>query len=168
MSYLIVKSNVNFKKLANNYKEAVDKALENIADDSSDKTRNNLNKSKSILGGTLDPLAEKTIEARKRGIYWEGSGTGRRGEDFKPTQRTGIKNVGGSKPLIYSGNLINSIQSNKNKMNFAGYGKKHHEGYDVKGNVKQWQVPSRPFIQSDIKDKTKKKFVEDLEKKLKK
>ena len=54
MSYLIVKSNVNFKKLADNYKDAVDKALENIADDSSDKTRDNLDKSKSFLGFLQD------------------------------------------------------------------------------------------------------------------
>ena len=115
--YLIIKSNVDFTKLSRDYKESVDKALENIAIDSSDKTRDNLDKSKSITGGQLEPLSKLTKALRKRGVYWEGGGTGLRGVGFKPDfLKTGLPNKGGDKPLVYSGSLINSIQGKDNKM----------------------------------------------------
>ena len=56
--YLIIKSNISFAKLSRDYKKSVDKALKNIATDSSDKTRDNLDKSKSITGGQLEPISK--------------------------------------------------------------------------------------------------------------
>lgn len=168
MKFIKFKTNFSFPKLLTNLDKIVDNTLKNATKSSTKKTKLNVSTSKDIHGAPFEPLADATLGARQRGIFWEGDGMGRKGESFQPTILKSLGKTSKKTPLQYSGNLLKSIKSKNNKMTMAGYGKLHHEGYDVSGSAADWKVPARPFIQAEIDDKTRDLFVKDLEKNLKK
>ena len=168
MKYIKFKTNFSFPKLLTNVDKIVKKAINNAAKSSSNKTQSNIAASRDIKGAPFEPLAEATLTQRQLGKFWEGDGKAIKGQFFQPTILKELGRTQSKKPLNYSGNLLNSIKAKKNTMVMAGYGKLHHEGYDVNGNLKDWSVPARPFIQAEVDDKTIDLFVKDLEKNLSK
>ncbi len=166
MKFIKFKTNFSFPKLLTNLDKIVDKTLGNAAKSSSNKTKSNIELSKNIKGAPFEPLSDTTLAARQRGIFWEGDGRGRKGEFFQPTILKTLGKTSSKTPLKYSGNLLKSIKAKKNTMTMAGYGKLHHEGYDVDGSFSDWSVPARPFIQAEVDDKTVDLFIKDLEKSL--
>ena len=170
MKFIKFKTNFSFPKLLTNLDKIVDNALNNAAKNSSNKTQSNIVASKDIHGAPFEPLAERTLSIRDRGLFTEGDGEIKRTGNVKRfTPKFVKKDLGKPKsnnPLHYTGNLLDSIKAKKNTMTMAGYGKLHHEGYDVDGNVNDWKVPARPFIQAEVDDKTVDLFVKDLEKNL--
>ena len=166
MKFIKFKTNFSFPKLLTNLDKIVDKALKNAAESSTKKTKSNISTSRDIYGSPFKPLAEATLDKRSRGVFWEGDGVGRRGEFFEPTILKSLGKTNKKTPLNYSGNLLESIKSKKNKMSMAGYGKLHNEGYSVNGNAADWKVHERPFIQAEVDDKTVDLFVKDVEKNL--
>ena len=160
------KFNFSFSQLSSRLNDIIDNALNNTAKSSSNKTKSNISTSKDISGTMLKPISDTTLNARKRGIFWEGDGKGIKGQFFQPTILKQLSKTSDKTPLKYSGNLLNSIHSKKNTMKLAGYGGLHHEGYEVRGNVNSWSVPSRPFIQAEVDDKTIDLFIKDIDKNL--
>ena len=53
--------------------------------------------------------------------------------------------ITGTLPLKATGNLYNSIKSDKNKISYAGYGKKHQEGYEVVWKKRKRTIPPRKW-----------------------
>ena len=160
------KFNFSFSQLSSRLDNIIDNALNNTAKSSSNKTKSNISTSKDISGAALEPLSKTTLTQRQLGQFWEGDGQGVKGEFFKPTILKNLTKTSNKTPLKYSGNLLNSIKAKKNTMTMAGYGGLHHEGYKVNGNVHSWTVPSRPFIQAEIDNKTIDLFVKDIYKNL--
>ncbi len=166
---IIAKSNFSFSQLSLKLNDIINRVLNNSAKSSSNKTKSNILQSKDVTGGILDELAEITHERRADGVFWEGDGETKRFGNTKAWRAKFLKKnlkPQSTKPLHYTGNLLNSIRAKKNTMNLAGYGGLHHEGYKVSGNAKSWTVPSRPFIQAEVDDKTINLFIKDINKSL--
>lgn len=53
--------------------------------------------------------------------------------------------ITGTLPLKATGNLYNSIKADKNKISYAGYGKKHQEGYEVVWKKRKRTIPPRKW-----------------------
>ena len=160
-----ITTNVSFDKLLNKIPEILDVSLNRIANDSAKLSKSNINKSVDFQGTPLKGLSEASINTRNRG--------GLVGTNIPLNKRksSGLNNIGGSKPLKYTGNLFNSIKANKNFLTMAGYAKDHFEGFTFTqrkqtGGVFKASVPPRPFIASEISKKTKDSFFKDLEKSL--
>ena len=75
-------------------------------------------------------------------------------------------------PLKASGKLYNSIKQNKNNLEMLYYGFKHEKGFITRPNsmIPNKKVEARPFITTTAKNKEKldKKFIQDVNKALKK
>ena len=166
-----VTSNVSFTKLLNNLPKILDKTLNNVAKDSADLSKSNID-NESGNNVPFKSLDELTINVRKRGVYWEMQHNVRRRGKTKiviPIHiKKGLANIGGNKPLKYTGNLYNSIKAKKNVLTIEGYGGLHNDGYEIQGHSKKISIPARPFIETIVGEDTKDKFLEDLEKNLKK
>ena len=70
---------------------------------------------KNISDG-LRPLKKASIEARKKGHYWGG-------KKVTPTTST--------KPLIYTGSLLNSIKWKDDGVEMNEYGLFHQKGFEI-------------------------------------
>ena len=160
-----ITSNISFSKLSSNINKIIDKALERAASDSSEVSKLNIMNSSDPYGGSLAPLKEATIRTRKQGLL--------RGDAIpiqkrKKAATSRLTNVGGDKPLFYTGELYKSIKSKKNVLSMAGYGMQHHRGFFfTSGNIRTSIIP-RPFIEPLIGEESKDLFIKDIEKALKK
>ena len=85
-------------------------------------TRDNLKE------GKIRKLRPASIEARKRGHYWKG-------KKVTPTTST--------KPLVYTGELLNSIRVVDKGIEMWDYGLNHHEGFTLPQGT---PVKARPFL----------------------
>ena len=160
-----VKSNVSFSKLLNNLPKIIDKCLNGAAKDSAKLSKSNIDKSIGFDKVKLAPLSIGTESARARGALV--------GHNIPLNRRklSGLQNIGGDKPLKYTGNLYNSIKAKKNNLTMAGYAKEHFEGFiffqpKQTGGMFKREVPPRPFIETSIDKKTKDTFINDIDKAL--
>lgn len=164
-------SNVDFNKLITNLTKITNKALSNAAKDSSEVTKINIQNSNDNKGGMLKPLSKVTKNVRKNGSL-RGNIIPKNKRQFALFKR--LPNVGGEKPLFYTGALLSSINSKKNNLVMAGYGAEHNEGFTFQttslqtGKTVSRDVPPRPFIEFFVSDKTKDIFLKDLDKGLSK
>lgn len=112
-----------------------------------------LESKKSIKKGNFTPLQPVTLKIRE------------------------LRGRPSSKPLIDTGELLNSVRSEKNAMSFKGYGKLQHEGFTVKNNpviegelfkFKGKKVPPREWVKFDATKDSLKKFYSGVHKALRK
>ena len=105
---LQVRTTFDFGKLANK----IEGIMNDVVDDGKRlyraTTRDNLKE------GNLRKLRPASIEARKRGHYWKG-------KKVAPTNST--------KPLIYTGSLLNSIKWKDDGVEMNEYGLFHQKGF---------------------------------------
>ena len=105
---LQIKTTFDFGKLANK----IEGIMNDVVDDGKRlyraTTRDNLKE------GNLRKLRPASIEARKRGHYWKG-------KKVAPTNST--------KPLIYTGSLLNSIKWKDDGVEMNEYGLFHQKGF---------------------------------------
>jgi len=160
-----ITSNISFDKLLNKLPSILDVYLNKIAQDSADLSKSNIDKGIDFKKQKLKPLAEASINTRKRG--------GLVGTNIPANKRksSGLNNIGGKKPLKYTGKLYNSIKAKKNTLTMAGYAKDHFEGFTFTqrkqtGGVFKASVPPRPFIATTVSKKTEDNFVKDIDKSL--
>lgn len=160
---MTIKSNVDFSKLARNIESITDKALNDSAKGSA------LESKKTIDSKILEPLSETTIRVREEGNFYEGDGSGRRGEFFIPKyKKQGLKSITKDTPLKYTGGLYDSLKANKGAVIGKEYGLKHDKGYKVSGSHASWGVPPRPFLSREVPEGVEEKFVKNVQKKLRK
>ena len=165
-----IKSNVNFSKLLSNLPKIMDKTMNHAAKDGAEASRFNIDNEIDFKGTPYKPLHRETKQIRKMGKYWEGD------TKYVVSRQTGyhyyipvwikenLSNVGGTKPLKYTGSLYNSIKAKKNAMELLSYGGKHDTGYPLK----KWNVPARRFIHRKVTPRTEESFVKLINKGLKK
>ena len=107
---LQIRTTFDFGKLASK----MDGILNDVVDDGKrlyrTTTRENLKE------GNLRKLRPFSIEARKKGHYWGG-------KKVTPTTST--------KPLIYTGSLLNSIKWKDDGVEMNKYGLHHQEGFEI-------------------------------------
>ena len=162
-----VTSNISFSKLSNSLDKIINKTLNNAAQDSADLSKSNIDKGIDFKGAPLKRLSEGTMRVRERGgLVGNAIPTSRR-------KQSGLANIGGDKPLKYTGNLYNSIIAKKNTLTMEGYASEHNDGFTFSiargsGGVFKKEVPPRPFIETIVGEDTKDKFVKDINKNLKK
>ena len=160
---MIVKSNVDFGKLARNIKSITDKTLNESAKGSA------LESKRIIDSKTLRPLSETTISRREDGNFYEGDGEGKFGEFFTPKfKKEDLKSVTKDTPLKYTGDLYESLKADKGAVMGRNYGLLHDKGYKVSGSHASWGVPSRPFLSRKVPEGVEEKFVKNVQKKLRK
>ena len=137
------KSNFSFEKLSKNLDGILGAKNEEIIDILAQITKRN------ISDGKLRPLTPTTLEVRRRGLSTFS------GHNSKPTTET--------KPLLYTGRLLNSIKPVKEGIEMMAYGVEHNEGFTTPEGR---NVPSRTFIvgSKDLKrdEKKIKKIQDDL------
>ena len=112
------------------------RALDAITKDTVDKSKHAYAEmtAKNITDA-LRPLRPLSIEMRKKGHYWGG-------KKVAPTSST--------KPLVYTGRLLESIKMVDDGMEMMEYGIHHHKGFDIprkKAGI-EWnqKVNPRPFL----------------------
>ena len=107
---LQIRTTFDFGKLA----KKMDGILNDVVDDGKrlyrTTTKDNLKE------GNLRKLRPASIEARKKGHYWGG-------KKVTPTTST--------KPLIYTGSLLNSIKWKDDGVEMNKYGLHHQEGFEI-------------------------------------
>ena len=139
---LKIKTNFSFNKLSNQLNNLIDGYTASYAKDSAEGSK------QAINAGLTPDLEDSTVLIRK-----------------KRTQPT-------RPPLKASGKLYKSIKQKKNALEMLYYGDLHDKGFKTKSNsmIPNKTVPARPFIQTTLKNKQKidKKFMQDINKALKK
>ena len=160
-----VKSNISFTKLLGQLPKIIDKCLNGAAKDSAKLSKSNIDNSVAFDKSSLVPLSIGAESARARGALV--------GQNIPLNKRkqSGLNNIGGNKPLKYTGTLYNSIKANKNNLTMAGYAKEHFEGFTFfqpkhTGGTFTREVPPRPFIGTTIDKKTKDIFIKSIDKAL--
>ena len=161
---LKISANFDFGKLSGDLKDLTKKYASTYSSESAKATKANIDKG-------LEPLKDSTKEIRK------------------------INGISGNKPLKASGKLYNSIRNDKGKLKMLKYGSYHNEGFTpkykplvVNGKIAKFKnkpkfvknvsgkggsvvsVPARKFITTTVKnlEKINKKFVDDINKSMKK
>ena len=169
MYKLTLKSNIDFGKLSSNLNKILDKTVTEVAKDASEVSKMNIDNEVDRNNQPIKPLHRTTIEVRDRGQYFEDTQTviskftGFKLHGIPVNPRTGLQNIGGKKPLKYTGSLYDSIKSKKNALEMLGYGLKHDKGY----KLSKWGVPSRKFIHKSITPRIFKVFKDLINKGLK-
>ena len=103
----------------------------------------------AIKSGKFDKLEDSTIDIRKRGR----------------SPNAGFMKTNSKKPLIHTGELLNSIRHEKDGIKMNKYGKFQNDGYIVKPSKRENGfslkfhtvgkiVPPRPFIDQGLAIKT--------------
>ena len=131
-------SNFRFSKLSSD--------INNILSDSNKEITDSIarNTKKNILTASTRRLSNATIEARQKGV------SSFKGHNPSPTNET--------RPLHYTGNLLNSIKPTKDGLEMMDYGLTHQEGFTTSEGK---SVPPRPFIATLNQDKDALKKVEE-------
>ena len=161
-----VTSNISFTKLLNSLPKILDKTLNNVAKDSADLSKSNID-NESGNNVPFLPLSDHTLRYRKQGKFRTGEVKIARGGKSAMVTYPKLESrtpTTSKKPLKYTKKLYNSIKADKASLTLEGYGGLHHEGYKTNA----YEVPARPFIETIVGEDTKDKFLEDLEKNLKK
>ena len=117
------KSNFSIKKLGSKLGDVLGEQNEKIIDSLAQITKRN------ITDGNLRGLSAATISARQQGL------SSFKGHKPSPTTET--------RPLLYTGRLLNSIKPAKDGIEMLEYGVHHNDGFTTPENK---FVPSRNFI----------------------
>lgn len=137
-----ITTNFSFGKLSSNLDKIINQYTESFVKDSAEGTKQKIDK------GVRPDIEKITKDIRT-----------------KRTQRR-------TPPLKASGALYKSIKQNKNNLEMLYYGIDHHKGFTThpKSMIPNKKVPARPFITTTAKNKEKldKKFIQDVNKALKK
>tara|TARA_R100000808_G_scaffold24614_1_gene57183 strand:- start:1392 stop:1853 length:462 start_codon:yes stop_codon:yes gene_type:complete len=118
---LKVETNFDFGKLASK----LDNILDDVVDDSKRVYR--VATRENLKSGKLRKLRPTSIENRKRGNY----GFGKKAPKTSST-----------KPLVWTGRLLNSIQVKDEGIEMMKYGMHHNDGF----NIGSTPVAPRPFL----------------------
>ncbi len=170
MLNLKITKTYSISKLLRNFDNLIDKTLAASAKDTEEASKMNIDSSYNFISDTaMQPLAAATKKVRAEGYYWEGK---TQPPDLfgntKVKLKENLTNKGGDMPLLYTGNLYNSIKAKDKKLSMAGYGAKHNKGYQRTFAKKKKRIPARPFIEFKVGDKAIKTFKDLLKKYLKK
>ena len=128
MYRLTMLTNFTFKKVSKDFSELYNTLVDDVADNMAENVKENIQNSSSLY----KPLANNTLKARRKGVYWGK-------ERVNPTTST--------QPLVQTGSLLKSIKYNKGKdtITLNDYGWYQNTGFTAGGA----NVPRRPFI-SDV------------------
>ena len=107
---LQIKTTFDFGKLANK----IEGIMNDVVDDGKRLYRTTTKE--NLREGKLRKLRPASIEARKRGHYWKG-------KKVTPTNST--------KPLIYTGSLLDSIKWKDDGVEMNEYGLFHQKGFSM-------------------------------------
>ena len=116
-------SNFSFEKLTRKFDEVLKDSNFAIISDFAEAT------AKNITDGNLKKLSQSTIKAR------QGGRSSFKGHDPSPTTET--------RPLLYTGRLLNSINATKDGIEMMEYGLQHNRGFTTPEGK---QAPVRNFI----------------------
>ena len=136
-------SNFSFKKLGEKLEDILGKQNEKIIDGLAQITKRN------ISDGKLRGLSQNTLELRRRGLSTFS------GHDPSPTGET--------RPLLYTGRLLNSIKPVKDGIEMMDYGLEHNDGFNTPEGK---SVPARTFIPGEEGLKKDKKGLEKIQNEL--
>ena len=117
-----ITSSFDFEKLLNEWDKKINPTLSTLsAQDTVKQWKANIDSGGTPEGGKFDKLSPATLGERKEA------------------------GISGTLPLKATGNLYNSIKADKNKISYAGYGKKHQEGYEVVWKKRKRTIPPRKW-----------------------
>jgi phage gpG-like protein len=137
-----ITTNFSFSKLSSNLDKIINQYTESFVKDSAEGTKQKIDK---VVKPDINDITKNIRTKRK--------------------QRK-------TPPLKASGALYNSIKQNKNSLEMLYYGFKHQKGFTTSSNsmIPNKKVEARPFITTTAKNKEKlnKKFIQDVNKALKK
>ena len=134
------KSNFSFRKLGSKLGDVLGEQNEKIIDSLAQITKRN------ISDGKLRPLSQNTLEIRRRGLSTFS------GHSPSPTTET--------RPLLYTGRLLNSIKPVEGGIEMMEYGVEHNDGFNTpEGKF----VAQRTFIAGEKELKRDKKELEKVQ-----
>ena len=143
-------SNFSFRRLGSKLQDILGKQNEKIIDGLAQMTKRNISE------GKLRGLSQNTLEIRRRGLStFDSYGTPNAPRKPKPTSET--------RPLLYTGNLLNSIKPTKDGIEMLEYGEEHHDGFNTPEGK---SVPARSFIAGEKELERDKKGLEKIQNEL--
>ena len=169
MLNLKTKKTYSISKLLRNFDNLIDKTLSSSAKDTEEQSKLNIDNSRTHIDNPMQPLAAVTKRGRDKGYYWGGKT--QPPDLFGNTEvrlKEDLTNRGGDMPLLYTGNLYDSIKAKDKKLSMAKYGELHNKGYQRTFAKKKKRIPARPFIEFKVGEKAIKTFKDLLKKYLKK
>lgn len=135
------KSNFSFRKLGSKLGDVLGEQNEKIIDSLAQMTKRN------ISDGKLRPLSQNTLEIRRRGLSTFSG--------HSPSPKPGE-----TRPLLYTGRLLNSIKPVEGGIEMMEYGVEHNDGFNTpEGKF----VPARTFIAGEKELKRDKKELEKVQ-----